>query len=263
MPIKRLIARNRSAELFYLAVRCAAIFSTGMTPSQRQNSMNNEFNCVPIHTLGGELMGVDVSVRPEGGSLNDRLAAHHHYEQLSFVEKQDLLLNQLLVIEQYADFFRQHRLLCSLNIDFHLARAVVESSFIQQILSHLPFIRLKLSEEFPNLHDGLSNPLIRTLVERLNILWLDDLGAGYANLHALQSRVFEAVKLDRRFYLENVQKPFFPVLIANIRRYTNQVIIEGVESELQLEALRSSKIWGVQGYFESSLPLESLAFCQN
>lgn len=225
--------------------------------------MNNEFICVPIHTLGGELIGVDVSTRSESGSLSDRLAAHHRYEQLSFAEKQDLLLNQLLVIEQYSEVFRQHGLLCSLNIDFPLARAVTESSFIQQILSHLPFIRLKLSEEFPNLHDGLRNPLIRTLVERLNILWLDDLGAGYANLHALQSRVFEAVKLDRRFYHENVSKPFFPVLIANIRKYTNQVIIEGVENDVQLETLRNSKIWGVQGFFEGALPLESLAFCQS
>ncbi|MCK8201749.1 EAL domain-containing protein, partial [Erwinia amylovora] len=109
-------------------------------------------------------------------------------------------------------------------IDFQQARAVVDSTFIQQLLSHLPFLRHKLSEDFPNLHDGMNNPLLRTLVEQLNILWLDDLGSGSDNLHALQSNMFEAVKLERQFYRVKVCKPWFSVLINHIRRYTNRVI---------------------------------------
>ncbi|MFK8257614.1 EAL domain-containing protein [Erwinia sp. AnSW2-5] len=178
------------------------------------------------------------------------------------------MLNQLLIIEEYADYFRQHGLLCSVAIDFQLARAVTESSFIQQILSQLPFVRLKLSEDFPNLHDGMNNPLLRTLIEQLNIIWLDDLGAGDANLNALQSNMFEAVKLDRQFYLENVDKPFFTVLINHIRQYTNRVIVEGVAGDGQLDTLRHSKIWGVQGYFSPELTLENLEYndgqrCEN
>ncbi|MTD26180.1 EAL domain-containing protein [Erwinia sorbitola] len=215
--------------------------------------MKNDFFCTPVHTLTGELIAIDLGYRPQPVAVNGPPGA-----VLPPLLPQDRLLNQLLIIEEYADYFRQHGLMCSVAIDFQLARAVTESSFIQQILSHLPFVRLKLSEDFPNLHDGMANPLLRTLIEQLNILWLDDLGAGDANLNALQSNMFEAVKLDRQFYLENVNKPFFTVLINHIRQYTNRVIVEGVAGDGHLEALRSSKIWGVQGYFSPMLTLESL-----
>lgn len=215
--------------------------------------MKNDFFCIPVHTLRGELVAVDFSYRPLGASSPGVSLAG-----LPLISAQDRLLNQLLLIEQQADFFRQHHLLCSLAIDFQQARAVVESTFIQQILSHLPFIRLKLSEDFPNLHDGMNNPLLRTLVEQLNILWLDDLGSGSANLHALQSNMFEAVKLERQFYRENVCKPWFSVLINHIRRYTNRVIIEGVADDGQLQTLYNSSIWAVQGYFMPMMALDDL-----
>jgi EAL domain-containing protein (putative c-di-GMP-specific phosphodiesterase class I) len=212
--------------------------------------MIHNYNCVPIHTLNGDLIALDLTPG-EADLARETLPS----------TKQDPeahLLDQLLTIEHYADYFQQHGLLCCLTINFQLAKAVSQSAFIQQILSHLPFVRLKLSEDFPNLHDGLNNPLLRTLIEQLNILWLDDLGAGDANLNALQSRMFEAVKLDRQFFLDNVPKPWFSILIANIRQYTNRVIVEGVESEMQLKKLVDSKIWGVQGYFLPVLALKEL-----
>ncbi|WP_158782853.1 EAL domain-containing protein [Pantoea sp. BAV 3049] len=208
--------------------------------------MINNYICVPIHTLTGELIALDLTQIEQQPARNNASADQ---------EPETRLLNQLLTIEQYADYFRQHGLLCCLTINFQLARAVVESAFIQRILGHLPFVRLKLSEDFPNLHDGPNNPMLRALTDQLNILWLDDLGAGDANLNALQSKMFEAVKLDRQFYLDNVSKPFFNILIANIRQYTNRVIVEGVQCEIQLEKLAASKIWAVQGYY---LPIMAL-----
>lgn len=222
-------------------------------PVNWPDGMKNDFFCIPVHTLSGELIAIDLSYRPQPVAV-----AAPPGVVLSPLLPQDRLLNQLLIIEEYADYFRLHGMLCSVAIDFQLARAVTESSFIQQILSQLPFVRLKLSEDFPNLHDGMDNPLLRRLIEQLNILWLDDLGAGDANLNALQSNMFEAVKLDRQFYLENVDKPFFGVLINHIRQYTNRVIVEGIAGDGQFDTLRNSKIWGVQGYFVPAITLDNL-----
>ena len=124
--------------------------------------MKNDFFCIPVHTLSGELIAIDLSYRPQ--PVTQAGAG------LVPVPPHERFLNQLLIIEESGDYFRQHGLLCSVAIDFQLARAVTESSFIQQILSQLPFVRLKLSEDFPNLHDGMNNPLLRTLIEQLNIL---------------------------------------------------------------------------------------------
>lgn len=207
--------------------------------------MTNNYCYVPIHSLSGELIALELTVLP-----------HQTAPQTGDAESR--LLDQLLTVERYADYFQLHGLLCCLTIDFPLACAVTESPFIQQILSQLPFLRLKLSENFPNLHDGPDNPLLRALTDRLNILWLDDLGAGDANLNALQSKMFEVVKLDRQFYLDNISKPFFNVLIAHIRRYTNRVLVEGVENEGQLETLAANKVWGVQGYYAQTMALDAL-----
>ncbi|MBV4366428.1 EAL domain-containing protein [Erwinia sp. BNK-24-b] len=207
--------------------------------------MIDNYCYIPIHSLSGELIALELTVLP-------------HQNAPTAQNAENRLLDQLLTVERYADYFQLHGLLCCLTIDFPLARAVTESPFIQRILGQLPFVRLKLSEDFPNLHDGPNNPLLRALIDQLNILWLDDLGAGDANLNALQSKMFEVVKLDRQFYLDNISKPFFNVLIAHIHRYTNRVLVAGVESEGQLEKLAASKVWGVQGYFAESMALDAL-----
>lgn len=204
--------------------------------------MITDYTWVPVHTLSGDLIALDL-IQGETEQQQDA---------------ETRLLDQLLTIEHYADYFQRQSLLCCLTINFQLARVVTESAFIQQILGQLPFVRLKLTEDFPNLHDGLNNPLLRTLVEQLNILWLDDLGAGDANLHALQSKMFEAVKLDRQFFQDNVSKPWFHLLIANIRRYTNRVIVAGVESNVQFDKLTDSKVWGVQGYYLPVMEMKAL-----
>ncbi|CCG87102.1 EAL domain-containing protein [Erwinia piriflorinigrans] len=215
--------------------------------------MKNEFLCIPLHTLCGELIAIDLCYRPQNKPGHGNPLAPQ-----PFMPAQVRLLNQLLIVEHHADIFLQHGLLCSLAIDFQQAQAVIESSLIQQMLSHLPFVRLRLSEQFPNLHDGMNNPLLRTLVERLNVLWLNDLGAGHANLHALQSNMFEAIKLDRQFYQINVRKPWFNILIDRIRQYSSRIIIEGMIDNAQLQVLRDSHIWAVQGYFMPMLTLDNL-----
>ncbi len=180
--------------------------------------MKHNFNCTPLHTLSGNVIALD---------LTSRNPIHRNPEAQ--------LLSQLEILANYADPFCRQDLLCCLSIDFGMAAAVLESPRIQLALSELPFVRLKLSENFPNLHDGLANPLLRALAAQINTLWLGDLGAGGANLHALQSKMFQAVKLDRDFYLKNVNKPTFSVLIAHIHRYTQCVIVNGAESTLQTE----------------------------
>ena len=204
--------------------------------------MITDYKWVPVHTLSGKLIALDL------------IQCKAQQQQ----DSETRLLDQLLTIEHYADYFQQHGLLCCVTINFQLARVVTESVFIRQILGQLPFVRFKLTEDFPNLHDGLNNPLLRALVEQLNILWLDDLGAGDANLHALQSKMFEAVKLDRQFFQDNVAKPWFNILIANIRRYTNLVIVAGVEGNVQFDKLTGTKVWGVQGYYLPDIEMKAL-----
>lgn len=214
-----------------------------------------EIMCDVLHTPAGRIVALDLHYDEPQSDSHRSVVRRLQLEALSIAQREEMLMHQLLSLESMSGMLQQRQWLCSIALDFALAQRVTESVFIQQILQHLPFLRFSLSEEFPNLHDGIDNPLIRALHEQLNILWLNDLGAGYANLNAVQSHIFEAVRLDRRFFAENIHKSMFTVLLRQIMQMTNRLIIDGVEDEAQRIMLEQQGIWALQNYLYAPLPL--------
>ncbi|HDT6075261.1 TPA: EAL domain-containing protein, partial [Enterobacter roggenkampii] len=106
--------------------------------------------------------------------------------------------------------------------------------------------------------NGLKSPLLKSLSQGVNSLWLDDLGAGNANVVSLIEGYFEVVKIDRIFFNEQVQKPTFYTLIASIQKHCGKVIIEGIEDREHLGILREVGIWGLQGYLFKSVPFKNV-----
>ncbi len=216
-----------------------------------------EIMCDVLHTPEGRIVALDLHYDEPHNCLFQRVV-RLQLESLTTTQREERLIHQLLSLESMAGLLRERQWLCTITLDFTLAQMVTESTFIRQILHQLPFLRLSLSEAFPNLHDGMDNPLIRALCEQLNILWLNDLGAGYANLHAVQSQLFEAVRLDRRFYAENVHKSVFIMLLRQIMQMTSRLIIEGVENETQREMLAQQGVWALQNYRYAPVPLRQI-----
>ena len=217
-----------------------------------------EIMCDVLHTPDGRIVALDLHYDEPHSGRYQHMVRRLQLASLTISQREELLIHQLLSLESRSVMLRQRQWLCCITLDFALAQRVTESRFIRQILPHLPFLRLSLSEAFPNLHDGMANPLIRTLSEQLNVLWLSDLGAGHANLHAVQSQIFEAVRLDRRFYAENVHKSVFMMLLRQIMQMTNRLIIEGVENEGQRTLLAEQGIWALQNYQYAPLPFRNI-----
>ncbi|WP_407214341.1 EAL domain-containing protein [Enterobacter hormaechei] len=131
-------------------------------------------------------------------------------------------------------------------------------TFLRQTFESMPFIKLELSEHFPGLDKGLKSPLLKSLSQGVNGLWLDDLGAGNANVVSLMEGYFEVVKVDRCFFNEQVQKPTFNQLIASIKKHCDKIIIEGIENRDHMGLLREVGIWGLQGYLFKSVPFKNV-----
>ena len=131
-------------------------------------------------------------------------------------------------------------------------------TFLRQTFESMPFIKLELSENFLGLDKGLKNPLLKSLSQGVNGLWLDDLGAGNSNVVSLIEGYFEVVKIDRIFFNEQVKKPTFYELIVLIKKYCDKIIIEGIEDRKSMEILREVGIWGLQGYLFKSIPFENV-----
>ncbi|MEA5172429.1 EAL domain-containing protein [Enterobacter sichuanensis] len=219
--------------------------------------ITTNFIAEPIMTTSGQLVGCEMLTRFHREDL-PVLNSKYFIMDMTVEGKKELLKQQLETVEVHASWFRDNRLFCTVNVDSVQARLCVFDRDIIQLLDKLDFIRLEISENFEGLELGINHPVLKTLINVGYRLFLDDLGSGNANAAALATGCYEAVKLDRAFYRQEVQKPTFNVLMKNIIKYCPYVIVEGVEQRQELPVLRDAGVSAVQGYLYRSVPFNNI-----
>ncbi|EPJ5097130.1 EAL domain-containing protein [Enterobacter ludwigii] len=219
--------------------------------------MDTTFIAEPIVSIDEKLLGVELLTRfisPDGRPLHPEFV----------ISSWDLDRKRLFLYEQCGNiasmqkWFERKNLFCTLNIDQQMAFLIRNDYILRQTFESMPFIKLELSENFPGLDKGLKSPLLKSLSQGVNGLWLDDLGAGNSNVVSLIEGYFEVVKIDRIFFNEQVKKPTFYELIVLIKKYCDKIVIEGIEDRKSMEILREVGIWGLQGYIFKSIPFENV-----
>ena len=219
--------------------------------------ITTNFIAEPIMTTSGQHVGCELLTRFHCEDL-PVLNSKYFIMAMSVEGKKELLKQQLETVDFHASWFREHRLFCTVNVDTVQARLCVFDRDIIQLLDKLDFIRLEISENFEGLELGINHPVLKTLLNVGYRLFLDDLGSGRANVAALTTGCYEAVKLDRAFYHHEVQKPTFNVLMKNIMKYCPYVIVEGVEQQQELPVLRDTGVTAIQGYLYRSVPFHKV-----
>lgn len=217
------------------------------------------FIAEPIMTTSGQLVGCELLTRFHCEDL-PVLNSKYFIMAMTVEGKKELLKQQLETVDFHASWFREHRLFCTVNVDTVQARLCVFDREIIQLLNKMDFIRLEISENFEGLELGINHPVLKTLLNVGYRLFLDDLGSGRANVAALTTGCYEAVKLDRAFYHQEVQKPTFNVLMKNIMKYCPYVIVKGVEQRQELPVLRDTGVSAVQGYLYRSVNFSKVTF---
>ncbi|MFB4667360.1 EAL domain-containing protein [Enterobacter hormaechei subsp. hoffmannii] len=219
--------------------------------------MDTTFIADPIVSIDERLLGVELLTR---FIASDGRPLHPEF----VISSWDLDRKRLFLYEQCGNiatmqtWFERKNLFCTLNIDQKMAFLIRHDYILRQTFESMPFIKLELSEHFPGLDKGLKSPLLKSLRQGVNGLWLDDLGAGNANVVSLIEGYFEVVKIDRIFFNEQVKKPTFNQLIASIKKHCGKVIIEGIENREHLGILREVGVWGLQGYLFKSVPFKNV-----
>ncbi|EPH9643568.1 EAL domain-containing protein [Enterobacter hormaechei] len=219
--------------------------------------MDTTFIADPIVSIDERLLGVELLTR---FIASDGRPLHPEF----VISSWDLDRKRLFLYEQCGNiatmqtWFERKNLFCTLNIDQKMAFLIRHDYILRQTFESMPFIKLELSEHFPGLDKGLKSPLLKSLSQGVNGLWLDDLGVGNANVVSLIEGYFEVVKIDRIFFNEQVKKPTFNQLIASIKKHCGKVIIEGIENREHLGILREVGVWGLQGYLFKSVPFKNV-----
>ena len=94
-------------------------------------------------------------------------------------------------------------------------------------------------------------------------LCLDDFGSGYANLNTVMQLPFSVIKLDRSllFHICTDKKAalFYQSIVSAFCRLGYRIVAEGVETQEEMELLRSWNVDMIQGYyFSRPLPPDDL-----
>lgn len=213
--------------------------------------MKIEFIAEPIVNIHEDLLGVELLTR---FVLSNAKTLHPQFviSGWDLERKRVFLYEQYDIIASKRHWFESNGLFCTLNIDCDMAILVNSDEYLKNFFASMPFVKFEISEHFHDRAPELKNPLLKSLKQGSNGLWLDDLGAGHANITCLLDGYFEVAKIDRYFFKEEIQKNTFPLLIKNIRKYCDKIVVEGVENKQYLPVLKEANIWGLQGYlFES------------
>ncbi len=219
--------------------------------------MDIEFIAEPIVDLNGNTFGVELLTR---FTSNQKKLLHPGFviAGWNLERKREFLFEQCSAIAEKQDWFLANHFFCTVNIDHSMATLLKNDTDLRSKFESMPFIKLEISEQFPGLGDGLESSLISFLKNGKNALWLDDLGAGHANVTSLMNGYFDVVKIDRIFFNAQIKKASFPLLINKIRSYCDRIVVEGIESNEHMEMLKSVGIWGLQGYLFESVPFQRI-----
>ena len=152
----------------------------------------------------------------------------------------------------------------------NVSRADIYNADLEEILKkiiqkyHIPASRLHLEitesacTENPEQIIGS----VSRLREMGFVIEMDDFGSGYSSLNMLNKMPIDVLKLDMEFMHEEVEKPASQGIlkfIMSLARWMNvSVVAEGVETEEQLERLRSIGCDCAQGYyFAKPMPVKA------
>lgn len=148
------------------------------------------------------------------------------------------------------------RLTMSVNVSARQFRSAGFADTVKSVLidTDLAPCRLKLElTESVLVHDHDEAKRILDQLNELGVgLALDDFGTGYSNLSYLSRLPIDWLKIDKSFvgrsHIDNNDAEIVRVIVSLTRALGLKVIAEGIESEAQLELLRSQGCDEGQGY---------------
>ncbi|MCQ8930121.1 cyclic-guanylate-specific phosphodiesterase [Escherichia albertii] len=213
----------------------------------------------PIYQVSGRLMAVELlTVVTHPDNPSQRLPPDRYFAEITISHRMDVVRAQVELLAKKADFFAQHDLLASVNIDGPTLIALRQQPEILRLIECLPWLRFELVE-----HIRLPKGSTFASICEFGPLWLDDFGTGMANFSALSEVRYDYIKIARELFVMLRQSPegrtLFSQLMHLMNRYCRGVIVEGVETEEEWSDVQNSPAFAAQGWFLSRpAPIETL-----
>lgn len=221
------------------------------------NGKNNGINYVfqPMFAKSGQLLAVECLSRFSFDSKFAHFSPEQFFQQADRETRVEILHQQIELIEKYRDWFQQHQIIATINVDDHSLQELANGALADKIRA-MNCLHFEINEN--------ASRLVKNRVHNdpsLNnySFWLDDFGSGYAGFSALYNSRFRFVKLDRQLLWDFMKKPGGDGLMRALLRFFHlnhyRVIIEGVETHEQKKWLDEMPYYALQGklWQESSI----------
>lgn len=207
------------------------------------------YNFQPIYRIDGSLMAIELLTAVfHPTAPNQRVSPELYFATLEIPQRLLIVAEQLELLLQWEKVFIDSNTVASLNIDGPTLLAIQHDRKVRQLIARCPWVRFELVE-----HHVLPQEVIVAQMPELGPLWLDDFGSGMANFSALTELKYDYIKLARELFImlreSDEGRSLFNMLLALINRYCKGVIVEGVETAEEWEAVRNSPAYAAQGYY--------------
>lgn len=156
----------------------------------------------------------------------ERLKNHQKIVPISFNMSKTNFYNPD-ILQKYVEIFEK----------YHVPKKYVEIEFMESISLNDTAHMQKVISDFKNYGFTCS---------------LDDFGSGYSSFNVLLNAPLDTVKMDRQFFLDNLNgdgKLVIKTVVELIHSLHMKVVAEGVESKEHIEYLRKCSCDYVQGYY--------------
>ncbi|HAZ7484472.1 TPA: hypothetical protein J7727_004584 [Escherichia coli] len=133
---------------------------------------------------------------------------------------------------------------------------VIAGDVLKRQLHHEQMSVIRRKEEWfrsNGLFCAVSTPILPTesadYIKYFGLHWLDDVGRRGTTAVELLNGDYEVVRLNRRFSDELIGSVMFPVLLQNIHRCCDKVIVQ-VQNTNHHQLLKGCGVWAVQGMYK-------------
>ncbi|QLK60010.1 EAL domain-containing protein [Enterobacteriaceae bacterium Kacie_13] len=209
----------------------------------------------PIVTVSGGILGFELVKKSKNNEYSLEQTLRRNDELPG--EKIKKFFDQVTMASLNADVFINNGFLLSIRIDYEIACHIVNNTAMRNVLQQHSYIRLAISEFFPEFSAGEARPVLHAL-SRDCPLWLDSFGEGNTSLALVMNEKFEQIKISKQFFWQHQGTISFRKVIEHLSPYTHGVIIGGIENARHIEYLKGSNIQAMQGKLWTSYNQEEL-----
>ena len=224
---------------------------------------NFEVYYQPTHCLNGlKLHGAEALIRLHDNIIGDVYPDEFIpiAEQTGYIDDiDDFVLNQVCAFIKTGEPMKLG--MDCINVNLSVLQCM-GNGFVNKILGivdkyDIPkdFINFEITESVSASDYELLAEVISELKSNGFLFSMDDYGTGYSNMHTLFSLDFDIVKIDKSILWDAENSEIGEIILENcvhmIRQMKRKILVEGVETQSQIDKLKELKVDYLQGYYFS------------